>query len=153
MSEKFDPKIAHREFAVNCFNGVWELLDKGVERAPEEDVLMVHMAHASRYHWEQVGTPLNLARGDWQLARVYAILGEGETSWKYARSSLDLCHANGFDDFDLAFAYEALARACTVIGDISRRDEYLLLANEAGHAIAKQEDRDYFFSELKTVTA
>ena len=153
MSEEMDLNALHRKFAVDCFNGVWALLDKGDERTPEDDATMIHMAHASRYHWGQVGTPLNFARGDWQISRVYAVLGMGEMALRYAKSSLDLCHGHGFGDFDLAFAYEALARACAVLGDLSRRDEYLLLANEAGYAIGEEEERNYFFSELKTIEA
>ena len=150
MPEEMDVTTLHRKFAVDCFNGTWGLLDKP-DRTPAEEAAMVHMAHASRYHWGQIGTPLEFARGDWQISRVYATLGLGETALRYAKSSLDLCHAHGYGDFDLAFAYEALARACAVMGDRSRRDEYLLLANEAGHAIAEEEDRTYFFNELKTI--
>ncbi len=150
MPEEMDTTALHRKFAVDCFNGTWGLLDKP-DRSPEDDASMIHMAHASRYHWGQIGTPLEFARGDWQISRVYATLGLGEMALRYAKSSLDLCHAHGYDDFDLAFAYEALARACAVMGDLSRRDEYLLLANEAGHAIAEEEDRTYFFKELKTI--
>ena len=36
---------------------------------------MIHAAHASRYHWSQVGTKANLARGEWQVSRVYTVLG------------------------------------------------------------------------------
>lgn len=151
MSEARDLKALHRKFAVACFNGTWDLLGKP-DRTPDDDANMVHMAHASRYHWGQIGTPLEFARGDWQISRVYSVLGKGEIAFSYAKSSLDLCHAHGYGDFDLAFAYEALARSCAVLGDFSRRDEYLLLANEAGHAIAEEDDRKHFFNELKTIS-
>ena len=87
MSEEKD---LHRKFAVNCFNGTWDLIEKK-DRTPEDDTDMIHMAHASRYHWGQIGTPLNFARGDWQISRVYAILGQGENALTYAKSSLHHC--------------------------------------------------------------
>ncbi len=83
-------KKTHREFAIQAFNGVWELLDKK-DRTPDDDVRMIHMAHASRYHWGEIGTPLEFARGDWQLSRVYATLGFGVMAFKYAKGCLGLC--------------------------------------------------------------
>ncbi len=147
MSEK---EKMHREFAAECFNGVWELLDKGT-RSKEEDMQMIRMAHASRYHWGEVGTPLEFARGDWQIARVYAVLGFGVMSFKYAKSCLDLCEKHDLGDFDLAFAYEGLARASAVSGDIAKGQGYLYMAKETGKAIEKEDDRAYFLSELKKV--
>jgi hypothetical protein len=37
----------HRKTAVACFNGAWDLLDKK-DRSREEDLQMLHEAHASR---------------------------------------------------------------------------------------------------------
>ena len=39
---------------------------------------MLHAAHASRFHWGEVGEPVNFARGEWQISRVYAVLGRPE---------------------------------------------------------------------------
>jgi hypothetical protein len=146
-----EERATHRKFAAGCFNGTWDLLDKK-DRAPQEDFDMIHMSHASRYHWGQIGTPLEFARGDWQLSRVYAVLGMGDTARTYAQNSLDHCLANGIGDFDLAFAYEALARACCINGDQKERDRYLALATQAGENISDEGDRIYFFKELKTVS-
>ncbi len=38
-------------------------------RSPTQDEEMVHTAHASRYHWEIVGTPLNQGRGEWLISQ------------------------------------------------------------------------------------
>jgi len=147
MSEEKD---LHRKFAVDCFNNTWNLLDK-TKRTLEDDTRMIHMAHASRYHWGEIGTPLNFARGDWQISRVYAVLGLGKNALKYAESCLRLCIEIGIGDFDLAFAYEALTRAYFVLGDIPMSDQHLRLAQKAGDAIAKEEDKEYFFSDLESL--
>ncbi|MCP4141148.1 MAG: hypothetical protein GY755_12850 [Chloroflexi bacterium] len=141
----------HRKFAKECFNGVWDLLDKK-ERRKDEDAQMIRMAHASRYHWGEIGTPLEFARGDWQISRVYAVLGFGVMAHKYAQTCLNLCEKNDLGDFDLAFAYEALARASAVSGDIDKGRAYVDLAKSAGKEMSKKEDRDYFFSELESVS-
>jgi hypothetical protein len=153
MTEDKSYKIeeAQRKFAVDLFNLTWDLMDKS-DRSPTEDARMVHAAHASRYHWGEIGTPLNFARGDWQLSRVYAVLGQGEQAVNYAKSSLELCQEHGYGDFDLAFAYEALARGYAKMGDKNQTEKFMQLANEAGDAITKTEDREYFFSELGTIS-
>jgi len=148
MSE--DIRELHEKFAKKCFNGTWDLLDK-TERTPEENEKMIHSAHASRFHWGEIGTALNFARGDWQISRVYATLKIGELALKYAEASLNHCLENGYGDFDLAFGYEATARAYAVLGDGNNLNKYKELAVEAAKSIEKDGDREYFLSELGTV--
>jgi hypothetical protein len=140
----------HRQLAVDLFNDTWTLLDKR-DRSPGEADLMVHAAHASAYHWRQVGEPLNFARSDWQLSRVYAVLNRPEPALYHAHHCLEICAAEGIGDFDLAFAYEALARASAVGGDHDEAQRYLQLAQEAGEVIKKKDDRQYFVDELATI--
>jgi hypothetical protein len=143
-------KDLHRKFAVDCFNGTWDLIEKQ-DRTPQDDARMIHMAHASRFHWGEIGTPLNFARGDWQISRVYAILGQGLNAQFYADRCIRLCIEHQIGDFDLAFAYESAARDHALIENYDEMNKYLSLANEAGQAIEKKDDRKYFFSELETI--
>ena len=94
----------------------WTLMEKE-DRTRDEDDAMLHMAHASRHHWGQVGTAANFGRGEWQCSRVYALLGRAEPCLHHAQRYLDICLENGIADWDLAFAYEALARGHAVAGD------------------------------------
>ena len=66
-----ETKEWHKKFAVETFNQTWDLMDKQDKSQAEID-RMIHAAHASRYHWEYVGEAVNLARGEWQISRVYA---------------------------------------------------------------------------------
>lgn len=143
------PRI-HRELATSLFNATWDLLDKA-DRTPNEDDTMIHTAHASAYHWRQIGEPLHFARSDWQISRVYAVLNRPEAALYHAQHSLETCQAADIVDFDLAFAYEALARAYAIGGQPAQAAHMLAQAREAGAQIAEQDDRDYFFSELATV--
>lgn len=140
----------HERFAVELFNLVWDLMDREA-RTPEEDDRMLHAAHASRYHWGEIGTSLEFERGEWQISRVYSVLKRPEGAMRHALRCLEICEAGGIGDFDLAFAYEALARACSVAGDPSGVSKYLRLAEKAGEAIAEEDNRNYFLSELATV--
>ncbi len=148
MSE--EKNVDHRQLGVDLFNYVWELLDKP-ERTREETDTMIHAAHASRYHWEKVGTAINLARGEWQISRVYATLGRNEPAHYHAQRCLDITLENGIGDFDLAFAYEAMARASAIAGDTDAFRNYIEKARQAGEEIQEQGDKDYFFSELKSI--
>ena len=140
----------HRKFAVECFNHTWDLIDK-VDRSHQEDLKMIHIAHASRYHWGEIGTPLEFARGDWQISRVYAILGDGSSALMYAKESLQHCLENDIKDFDLAFAYEALARASFLLQDEDGYQQYFKLADQAAEEIKQKDNRDYFLSELNSI--
>jgi len=106
----------------------------------------------SLLHWLRVGTPANAARGEWQVSRVYSVLGRGEPALYHARRVLETCQRHGIGDWDLAFAYEALARAHTVAGDLPQARHWLGLAREAGAAIAEDDDRELLLQDLATIT-
>ena len=144
--------LDHRQIAVDLFNHVWTLME-AAGRTTAQDDEMLHAAHASRYHWGLVGQPVNLARGEWQCSRVYAILGRGEPAIHHGRRCLELCQAEGIGDFDLAFAYEALARAHLVAGDSQAAERYRSLAAQAGNEIADDEDRTHFEEQLAGISA
>ena len=90
-----DP-IDHRSIAVQTFNDTWELISKQ-DRSDAQTEEMIHMAHASAWHWSRVEarTPINLAVAAWQLSRVYALAGSPERSRHYGQQSLDLALEHG----------------------------------------------------------
>lgn len=141
----------HKKQAIDNFNYTWDLIDKK-DRTQEDKVSMIHAAHASRFHWGKIGTSLNFARGEWQISRVYSLLNMGESALFHGKQSLELCQANNIEDFDLAFAYEAVARAYMVLNDQVQMQKYIDLAAEAAENIEKEEDKEYFLSELKSIT-
>ena len=150
MGEQPQPGELHKKSAIDLFNLTWSLLDKK-DRTPEEDDKMIHAAHASRFHWGEIGTPLEFERGEWQISRVYSVLKRGEPALYHAERCLNICRKNGIGDFDIAFAYEALARAYAVAGQRIQSEAHLKLAKEAAQQIKKEEDKNYFLSELKTI--
>jgi hypothetical protein len=150
MGEQPQPKELHKKFATDLFNLTWSLLDKK-DRTVEEDDKMIHAAHASRFHWGEIGTPLEFERGEWQISRVYSVLKRSEPALYHAKRCLEICKKNNIGDFDIAFSYEALARAHGVAGLKEQCKENLELAKKAGQQIKKDEDRNYFLGELATI--
>lgn len=144
-----DRKI-HRRFAVDCFNGTWALLLKR-NRTKDEDLEMVHRAHASRYHWGLVGDAQTRAIGEWQVSHVYAVLRRAEPALYHARESLRVCREHRIEDFPLAYAYEALARASAVGGKRKDTHRFLRLALQAGMRIKEADDRKLFLDDVKTI--
>ncbi|MCF7801927.1 MAG: hypothetical protein K9N34_07905 [Candidatus Marinimicrobia bacterium] len=137
----------HKALGITLFNQTWDLIEKP-DRTPDEEADMIHMAHASAFHWRQVGTELNFARSEWQISHVYGILERGEPAIYHAARCLKLCQENQIGDFDLAYAYEAVARAHWLLGSTKDAQHFLKQAEEAGKSIAKDGDKKQFFSDL-----
>jgi hypothetical protein len=142
----------HRKLAAELFNGTWTLLENP-ERTPDDDARMIHMAHASAYHWLQVGTPLNFGRSHWLCSRVYSVLGRPEPALYHAQLAHDICMEHGIGDFDLAYAFEALARAHAVAGNRGESDAWRDRAHAATADVAEAEDRELLLSDLAQIPA
>lgn len=152
MRQSSDPltRAQHRIVAAYLFNRTWELMDRQ-KRTREEDDEMQHAAHASRYHWEVAGTSVNVAIGEWQISRVYALLGRAEPARYHARRSLDIAERRRLGRFHLAYAYEALARAASVDGARRSRAHFLRRARKVGETVRDLDDRRMLFEDLATI--
>ena len=141
---------AQLEFAKKINGRVWALLEKP-DRSNAEDWKMLHASHASLYHWLQVGTGLQHQRGEWLLAHVQTVLGNGDEAVRHANRCLELTesHSALMEDFDLAFAYEAVARSNALAGNIEESKNFIELAQSAGEAIPNVEDRTIFFKDFE----
>lgn len=148
--KRYTEQEFHKKLAVDLFNLVWSLMDKK-ERTKEEDDKMIHAVHASRFHWGEIGKPVHFERGEWQISRVYAVLNRPQPALYHAKRCLEICKENNIGDWDVAFAYEAMARAYAVAGEKTESEKYMKLAKEAGEQIKEKEDKDLFISDLKTV--
>jgi hypothetical protein len=136
-----------RQLGVDLFNEVWRLIESRAD-----DDRMLHAAHASRHHWGEASEskPENLARGEWQVSRVYVVLGRAEPAIWHARRCLAHCEVAGIADWDLAYAYEALARAHALAGNAEAGD-WKAKARAAGDAIKDSEDREHFEEDFATL--
>lgn len=153
MAPRTDPGLdpeTQRNVATALFNRVWALLEME-GRTQEQDDELVHAAHASAYHWMMVGTAVNRTRSEWQCSRVYAVLGRAESALWHAQRSLALCESEGLGDFDLGFAYEALARAHAIAGDADEANRWLQQARSAAAEVSQDDDRELLLSDLETV--
>jgi DNA-binding transcriptional MerR regulator len=142
----------HRRLGSDLFNKTWTLMEK-TDRTPEDDDEMIHCAHASAYHWLQVGTAANRARSEWQCSRMYTVLGRAEPALHHARRCLEICESDpgALEDWDLPFAYEALARAYATAGDAGEMSRCLDRARSLGAEIVGDDDRLLLEGDLATI--
>ena len=145
--QKYSEMECHKKFAVEMNNLVWNLLGKK-DRTPQEDENMVNAAHASCCHWSKVGTAINQQRGDWLISHVYAVLNRPEPAVHHAKLCMELTEEKKFEDFDLAYAYEGMARAYACSGNKTEAVKYIKLATEAGEKIKNEEDKKLFMSDF-----
>lgn len=130
-----------RKLAAGLYNEAWRLMETESRTAEQTDA-PVHTAHASRYHWGRVGRAVKAARGELLCSRVYAVLGRAEPSLWHARRCLALLDGvEGAEDWDIAAAYEALARASALAGDTAAARDWLAQGHRAAAAISDPDDR------------
>jgi hypothetical protein len=142
----------HRRLGVALYNETADMMQRTEPRTADEDEAMLRTAYASAYHWSQVGAgPEHAARSEWQISRVYCVLGRPEPARHHAQRVLDICQRHGIGDWDLAVAYEALARAAALDGDTAAARRYLEQAHHAAAEIVEDEDRDVVLADLATV--
>jgi len=147
---ELDPQT-ERQLGVDLYNSTWTLLEKPDRTALETDE-MIHRAHASRWHWARVGTDINLARGEYLCSRVYATLGRSEPALWHARRCMEIAESSeNCESWDLAGAYEAMARASFVAGDEAAGRDWKARAVVALAEIPEPDDRDPIEQDLATL--
>jgi len=139
-----------RRIAVALFNRVWDLLDAGDARSPEEDLEMVDAAHASRYLWRRIGGAEQAVVGEWQISRAYAAAGLGDEAVRHADLALSmLADAEGeLPDWIAASVHEGRARAFLAAGDGPSASASIAEAARLAARIADPEDRDLVEAQI-----
>ncbi len=139
----------HRRLAVDLFNQTWTLMEKP-DRTPADTDAMIHGAHASCYHWSQVGNATNLSIGEWQISRVYAVLQRPEPALYHARRCLAISEHDNLPPFNLGYAHEALARAYSLTFDPATK-RHLDLAHEHAQLVTDLDDQKVLLADLQTI--
>jgi tetratricopeptide (TPR) repeat protein len=145
----FNLQSAHRYFSAQCFNQAWELIKKP-ERTLEEDEVMICLGHASHYHWTQRAdySPTNRSIANWQLARIYALVGRLDQARHYAGLCLQASREEGVEAVFEGFAYEALARLESLAGNREQAQRYLASALAQAEKTEDEEDRQMLLNDL-----
>ena len=149
MKRYNDEQKMHHYMGRQMNNQTWDLLGK-TDRSKEDDEKMIYFAKASLYHWRKSPQfkPINEQRGQWMLARVFAVLNRGDEALLHAEACMDITMIESLKDFDLAYAYECKARAYASLRKSDKMNKCFLNAKATGETIKNDEDRKLFFSDL-----
>ena len=144
--------LTHRRLAASCFNKAWEYLRKP-ELSVQEAEEMIHVSHASFWHWNQVDdhTPLNIAIGTWQLARVYAIAGLMERAEYFAQRCIEVGENNDLPPYFVGYGYEASARAKALQGDRQAALDLISRAKRLADQVQEPDDRMVLLDDLNAI--
>jgi len=147
---EFDVAVAHKYFAAHCFNAAWDLIEKPV-RTAEDDRLMMALNQASLYHWLQRPDCDNrrLSIGYWQAARIQGLLNNAAEARRFAEVCLS--HSGDLEPFYLGYAYEALARAAHLAGEVEEAGACKARAKDLADAIKKPDERQMLLKDLESV--
>ena len=150
MTEFSSEEKLHHYMGIEMNMQTWNLLGEK-DRTEQDDTRMLNFAKASLYHWKNSPKfePVNEQRGQWMISHVYAILGRGEEALESAQKTMRLTKQHNFKDFDLAYAYEAMARAHSASKNKDKCNRWLNKAKDAGELIDSVEDKKIFEGDLK----
>ncbi len=137
----------HRTFAPRAFNETWGLLDLD-ELTWEQEEEMMASTFAQRHHWYAVGTARHKAIADWQVSRVFSVLGYAELARRFGERSLAVAKDNDLDAFVVGFGHEAIARAAAEVDDLATFGEHFSAAKSQLALIEDSEDRAVLESDL-----
>lgn len=148
----FDVSMAHKYFSAECFNRAWNYIDKPALTTSEQDI-MLRLSLTSLWHWTQREdcTPTNLSIGYWQVSRVFALLRQADNARHYGELCLVEAQKEGVLPFYLGYAYEALARAEMVAGNMDAMEKYLIQAHQVADSLPDPEAKKQLLSDLATI--
>ncbi|MFZ0627371.1 MAG: hypothetical protein WAN34_12825 [Acidimicrobiia bacterium] len=151
--QMIDARDLHSWFGVHLNNQMWTEIEDdriGPNTPVMEKEKLLYSAYASAYHWRQVGNEANFARGEHLISRMAARLGEAERALHHGRRCLELVESNPevMEDWDLAFAHEAMARGLAASGDMVEARSHREIAFELMGEIADDEDRVIVAAQL-----
>ena len=120
----------------------------------EDDDRMLHAAHASRFHWGEAPEcrPENLARGEWQISRVYVRARPGGAGG-VARAAVPRAGARRPGSATGTSRTRTRRWRVRMRSRATRpkRTHGSAKAREAGDAIADPEDREHFDEDFATL--
>ena len=149
----FDTALLHQKFAAASFNRTWDFIDLK-SRSDEEVRQMLDAAHASSWHWRhrEDATPQNRSIADWQLSRVHALAGNGAMALDYGNLSL-VTATETVLPFFIGYAYEAIARANWVLGNLDDARAALAAAEEQLQLVTADDEISLLRPDLDDIAA
>ena len=148
-----DLATIHRWLGVHLNNEAWNVIDQWESESDDQlrrNEEALYRAYASVYHWMQVGSPINQGRGEHLVSRTAVLVGFPELAIRHASRYLELidAHPDLAEDWDHAYAHEAMARALAMAGEMELARIERAKAEHLCSLIAEEQDRAVVAAEL-----
>ena len=141
-----------RRFASDANNRAWALAEQAT-LTPDEQAELLTAAHASAYHWSQIGSHIEKAQAALLLGQVHARLGHGELAMCFASAAYDVLTAPGAEPWQTVFAHAILAHAAAVCGQTERHARHYSEARTLADRLSDPEDRQIFMATFDRIPA
>jgi hypothetical protein len=114
---------------------------------------MIRLSLASTWHWKQRDdcTQVNLSVSFWQTSRIYSILEQVDNARRYARLCLNASQGEDVAQFYLGYAYEALARAESLVVNTAQMEQYLNQARNIAAAMSDSDEKEMLLDDLAAI--
>ena len=130
----------HKYFGIEYNNAAWPLGTK--ERTPQEDQDFLDYAHASKLHWQSIGTELQKMRGLLLVAHAHASVGLGKTALPWARECTKYFTSQDTENWELAFTHMIHAQAAHAAGESAEHAEQYQLAKDIVDAMPEDKTKE-----------
>ena len=133
------PPEWHQRFAASCNNLAWDLATQARSKAQDRE--MLDAAHASAWHWSQIGTELHRMRAQLLVAEVHALLGMGPSAYVLADEAREYFLSRETPDWEVALTHAVHAHAAYAAKRPEEHRRAHASATAAIEALADPEDR------------
>lgn len=147
-----DLASAHKYFSAECFNRAWDLIDKK-DRSEADNVNMLALSMASLWHWthRQDCTNENLSVAYWQVSRIFSLLHQPANARLFGELCLSASKDSSLPLYCLGYAYEALARAAILGGELDTAKDNIQKAKAVSETMKDPESRKMLLADLETI--
>jgi len=118
---------------------------RGRGDAPPRRHVPLHWTQRANYGAKEASV------ANWQISRVYALLGEGGLARRFGQTSLEVLEGTDVGPFFAGYAQEALARAAAVLGNGAAVQMHLAAGRELAAQVENADHRSWLEGDLATV--
>ncbi len=140
MPTEDDQKRLHRFFAIEFNNVAWVMATQ--QRTHVEDSRLLDVAHASKAHWDAIGTEVQMMRALLLVAHAHACCGIGKTAITWARRCTEYFAGVNTEQWEQAFVCMIHAQAAFVAGERAEHVEYYGIAKGIVDSMPDGEDKN-----------
>ena len=126
-------------FAKVTNNRAWDLAEDPNEVSSINELL--NLAHASAWHWSQVGSKREIMRSNLLIAFAHARSNFGQTAYHFSQSMIDFFIRDpDTQDWEKAIAFAVHALACLKCRKLDEFEKFVTLSLDSSSKVKNPQD-------------